>query len=155
MKIVALAGLMLLSVAATSASLECGMQAPELAPSPSPFAGTSWTLTGMGNGESLRMLATDPPVTLVFLGNGWGLKGDTGCNVYYGIQQWTNRRPDGAELRIVNFKITERGCPTAALFDRESEYRDTLIAARYATFDESRLIIATATGRVLVMDRSE
>ena len=64
--------------------------------------------------------------------------------------QWANRRPDGAELRIVDFEITERGCPTVALFERESEDRDALVAARYATFDESRLIIATATGRVLI-----
>lgn len=42
-----------------------------------------------------------------------------------------------------------------ALFERESEYRDTLIAARYATVDDSRLIVAAATGWVLVMDRGD
>ena len=143
----------------------------------SPFAGTSWTLAAMGDGDSLRMVAAAPPVTLEFpdvhARERAELTGDTGCNAYAGawiVASESESVPvamspgladvslvdydgGGLAVRMVDFEITERGCPTPDLFEREAMYRDTLATARSAMLVGPRLIIEGATGGVLVLDR--
>lgn len=148
----------------------------------SPFAGTSWTLAAMGDGDSLRMVAAGPPVTLEFPDaqpSEWTyrtqtwteLTGDTGCNAYSGAFEIAYESVDvsmppgradvsladydggGMAVRMVDFEITERGCPTRVLSEREAMYRGTLATARSAMLVGPRLIIEGATGGVLVLDR--
>ena len=153
---------------------------PEAADWPThPFAGTSWTLAAMGDGDSLRMVAAAPPVTLEFpdvhARERAELTGDTGCNAYAGawiVASESESVPvamspgladvslvdydgGGLAVRMVDFEITERGCPTPDLFEREAMYRDTLATARSAMLVGPRLIIESATGGVLVLDRRQ
>lgn len=118
----------------------------------SPFAGTSWTLLMMGESDDLLPVDLDPPVTLEFLGDaetstrtidGEGVKmgGQTGCNAYYGAYE-----VKGDSFRTVDVLITERGCPSMALFEREREYIDSLAHARTAmivSHDPPVLVILT------------
>ena len=93
MRYIGLVALLVLSLGVASPSPDCGGQ-QGLQPNPVPYpvmgslpvlANSSWTLTAMGNAESLRMVSDTPPVTLEFLEAGAGLKGDTGCNTYSGL----------------------------------------------------------------------
>ena len=141
------------------------------------FVNSSWTLTAMGDGQSLRMVSNTPPVTLEFTDahalERAELNGDTGCNAYSGafepgIENGGVAIPlgrvtvsgvgdsgGGMPVRMVDFEITERGCPTPDLFEREAMYQDTLTTARSAMRVGPRLIIESVTGGVLVLDRRQ
>lgn len=173
MKYIGLVALLVLSLGVASPSPDCrGEQIGDVGPHPvmgslPVLANSSWTLTAMGNAESLRMVSDTPPVTLEFLEAGAGLKGDTGCNTYSGLHLATYENGyGGISLQMVDFEITERGCPTQDLFDREVEYRDTLVNAQSATVIATlvnapnatefatRLTIESATGGILILDRN-
>ena len=119
---------------------------------PAPLAGTSWTLLAMGDGDTLRTVDLDLPVVLEFLDGGAELTGSTGCNGYGGEYEIA-----GASFRTVDVLITERGCPTRALFDREHEYKNSLADATHATVTHggSLLVVEAEGGRVLVFGSSE
>ena len=173
MKFVALGGLLALVGSFASLGSLC-----DRADAPySPFAGSSRVLTAMGEGESLRMVADTPPITLEFLdvdaAERVKLTGDTGCNSYTGAFEVTYEsvemsmplgRADvsllgydggGMAVRMVDFEITQLSCFTRDLVEREVEYRDTLATARSAMLAGPRLIIEGATGGVLVLDRRQ
>lgn len=125
MKIVALVGLLLLSVAPTNASPDCHGEwredVPAWKPTPLPLADSSWILLAMGDGASLRTVVVDPSVELEFLGDGVELAGPTSCN-----------GSGGADFRTVDALITEWACPTSALFERERAYIEALAVAHPA-----------------------
>lgn len=117
-------------------------------PDPAPvLAGSSWRLLAMGEVASLRTVAADPPVELEFLGDGAELAGSTGCNGYGGAYEAA-----GADFRTVDVLITERACPTPALFERERAYMETLSTAHRATLTPGvpLLIIESEDGRALI-----
>ena len=126
----------------------------DLAPFP-PFAGTSWTLYAIGDGDEVREVSTDPPVTLEFQPDTAELGGGTGCNGYFGryeVKPSSAYLGDGDTFRTVDVSMTERGCPTMALFEREQEYSTALAYAERAvlTHDRARLVILAQGGRVLI-----
>lgn len=162
--LVALVGLMLLSVAATSASpnYDCGGERLDKQRSPAPealptLAGSSWILLAMGDGGNLRTVDHDPPIILDFLDDA-RLAGSTGCNGYSGDYNAAVYRSGFSDpnLRMLNIAISESGCPTPELFERESEYMDYLADARYVTLtrDVPQLIIETLSRQVLVFGPS-
>ncbi len=127
----------------------------ELVPFHSPFAGTSWTLYAIGDGDEVREVSTDPPVTLEFEADTAELGGGTGCNGYFGryeVKPFSAYLDDGDTFRTVDVSMTERGCPTMALFERENEYQTALANAERAvlTHDRARLVILAQGGRVLI-----
>ena len=155
MKYIGLVALLALSLGVASPSPDCGGQqdtGPNLVPYPVAklphLAGSSWTLVGMGDGGNLQEVSAAPPVTLEFMENGAEMKGDTGCNAYFGSYDiyYTS-----GSLRILDLEITEIGCPSRDLFEREVKYRDALAYAQSATFNDSRLTIKSASGWTLVL----
>lgn len=113
----------------------------------SDLAGSSWTLTAIGDGVSVREVATAPPVELEFLSNGVEMAGATGCNAYSGVYE-----REGDSFPTVELGMQEAGCPTQELFERERQYKYTLPYAESATLapDGSQLIIKTGDGRMLI-----
>lgn len=104
--------------------------------------GTSWTLEAMGSGENPPTVSMEPPITLEFQDAG-RMEGLTGCNSYTGTYEL-----DGSDFRV-GFSITEAGCPTDELGERERAYKRTLADAQRIALDGSALIIETEDGKTL------
>lgn len=111
-----------------------------------PLAGTSWTLEAMGPSGDPGTISTATPITLEFSGDR-EMGGYTGCNSYSGTYD-TDRSAFRAD-----FMITEAGCPTRELYDREYAYKYTLWDARSIALVDSSLTIRAEDGRMLVFNQ--
>lgn len=115
--------------------------------SASPFAGTSWTLRGMGYEDDVIEISTSRPITLKFQAEDAKLSGHTGCNSYSG-----QYRTKGSTFHAIGITATERNCATTTLFQRETTYRTALTNAESATLTQYGrwLVIKTTNGEVLI-----
>ena len=72
------------------------------------------------------MVSGPPPATLEVRDDGATPQGNTGCNGYSGTYEADHKGGPTLLmlLGMVNFGITEGGCPTREPFQREVAYRD-------------------------------
>ena len=108
-----------------------------------PLAGTSWALDEMGSGSNLQEVSSSNPVVLEFLDDN-KMKGSTGCNSYAGTY-----RVAGSSFQV-DFMITEAGCSSRELYDREYEYKHALWDAQSVALGDSVLTIESRDGRTLI-----
>lgn len=113
-----------------------------------PLAGTSWTLGEMGYPSNLQEISSSDPVVLEFLSDN-KIKGYTGCNSYAGTYQVS-----GSSFKV-DFMITEAGCLSRELYDREYEFKHILWDAQSVVLGDSMLTIESRDGRTLIFGPKE